>query len=132
MATNLLDKAKALVTRSSSDEITLTGQKIHTTGYGLMGLTWRASPPPQPQAFAAMKAALDTGANFWDGGEFYGTPERNSLHLLKEYFTEYPADAEKVVLSIKGGMVPGQLKPDGSAENTRLSLIHISEPTRPY
>ena len=123
MATQLLDKAKALVGQGThKSDLTLVSQKIHTTGYGLMGLTWRASPPPQPQAFSAMRAALSTGANFWDGGEFYGTPERNSLHLLNEYFTEYPKDAEKVVLSIKGGMVPGQLKPDGSAENTRRSI----------
>jgi len=33
------------------------------------GLTWVDKPPPQEQAFAAMKAALKTGANFWNGGE---------------------------------------------------------------
>lgn len=54
-----------------------------------------------------MRASLDCGANCWNGGELYGTPERNSLHLLNEYFTKYPEDADKVVLSIKGGLVPG-------------------------
>ena len=33
---------------------------------------------------------------------FYGPPDANSLQLLKWYFTEYPEDASKVVLSIKG------------------------------
>lgn len=49
-----------------------------------------------------MRAALAQGCNFWNGGEFYGTPELNSLTLLKNYFTKYPEDADKVVLSIKG------------------------------
>lgn len=69
-----------------------------------------------------MKAALDAGANFWNGGELYGTPERNSLHLLNEYFTKYPADADKVVISIKGGLVKGGLTPDGSETNVKRSV----------
>jgi pyridoxine 4-dehydrogenase len=69
-----------------------------------------------------MRTALTHGANNWNGGELYGSPERNSLHLLNEYFTKYPADAEKVVLSIKGGIVPGQMKPDGSKEGVRRSI----------
>jgi pyridoxine 4-dehydrogenase len=85
-------------------------------------MTWRQSPPPASQAFEAMRTALSLGANNWNGGELYGTPERNSLHLLNEYFTKYPEDAEKVVLSIKGGLVPGQLKPDGSEAGVKRSI----------
>jgi pyridoxine 4-dehydrogenase len=69
-----------------------------------------------------MKTALSLGANFWNGGEFYGTPEYNSLHLLNQYFTKYPEDADKVVISIKGGAKPGDLHPDGSRENVRRSI----------
>jgi pyridoxine 4-dehydrogenase len=69
-----------------------------------------------------MRTALSSGSNNWNGGEIYGNPERNSLHLLNEYFTKYPADAEKVVLSIKGGCVPGQLEPDGSKANIQRSI----------
>lgn len=69
-----------------------------------------------------MKAALANGANFWNGGEIYGTPEHNSLHLLHDYFEKYPEDADKVVLSIKGGADKGSLKANGSAENTRRSI----------
>ena len=68
-----------------------------------------------------MKAALSTGANFWNGGEFYGTPDHNSLHLLNRYFTKYPEDADKVVLSIKGGIGP-DMRPDGREENVRRSV----------
>jgi pyridoxine 4-dehydrogenase len=69
-----------------------------------------------------MRTALSLGANNWNGGELYGSPERNSLHLLNEYFTKYPGDAEKVVLSIKGGLKKGELMPDGSRENVRRSI----------
>lgn len=57
---SMIDKAmevpyegKAKVTTSGGD-IKIAGQKVHGTGYGLMGLTWRSNPPPQEQAFAAM------------------------------------------------------------------------------
>jgi pyridoxine 4-dehydrogenase len=49
-----------------------------------------------------MKAALDNGSNIWNGGEFYGPPEANSLQLLNHYFTEYPEDRDKIYLSMKG------------------------------
>jgi pyridoxine 4-dehydrogenase len=69
-----------------------------------------------------MRTALSLGANVWNGGEIYGPPTRNSLHLLNEYFTKYPEDAERVVICIKGGMIPGTLTPDGSRENIRRSI----------
>ncbi|KAI0852907.1 putative aldo/keto reductase [Daldinia vernicosa] len=101
---------------------TLVGKEVGPTGYGLMGLTWRADPISDEKAFEALKAALNNGMNFWNGGEFYGPPERNSLVLLERYFAKYPEDAEKVVLSIKGGMDPNGLGPDGSPEGTRRSI----------
>ena len=106
------------------NDLKLVGRKVGSTGYGLMGLTWRANQPSQEQAFAAMRTALECQANFWDGGEIYGNnnAERNSLHLLNEYFTKYPRDADKVVISIKGGAETGTLKPNGSPENTRRSI----------
>jgi len=88
----------------------------------ITGLTWRQDPPAQSQSIEAMRTALKCGANNWNGGELYGSPERNSLHLLNEYFTKYPEDAEKVVLSIKGGLVPGQMKPDGSKAGVQRSI----------
>ncbi|KAK5044555.1 hypothetical protein LTR84_010679 [Exophiala bonariae] len=91
-------------------------------GYGLMGLTWRADPPSQAESFDLMNTALSCGANFWNGGEFYGTPERNSLHLVAEYFTKYPENASKVLLSIKGGLKPGTQIPDGTEAGLRRSV----------
>lgn len=69
-----------------------------------------------------MRASLKNGANFWNGGTFYGTPEYNSLVLLERYFEKYPEDADKVVLSIKGGVAISGLSPDGSAEGIRRSV----------
>ncbi|KAI4938715.1 hypothetical protein J4E86_011255 [Alternaria arbusti] len=100
----------------------LVGKTVGPVGYGLMGLTWRKNPPPAEQSYEAMRTALSLGANNWNGGELYGSPERNSLHLLNEYFTKYPGDAEKVVLSIKGGLKKGEMAPDGSRENVRRSI----------
>ncbi|KAI1855494.1 hypothetical protein JX265_004577 [Neoarthrinium moseri] len=99
----------------------LLGKEVGPIGFGLMGFTWRPQPCSQEQAFAAMRAALKNGMNFWNGGEFYGTPEYNSLHLLERYFEKYPEDADKVVLSIKGG-VDTKIMPDGSPENIRRSV----------
>jgi pyridoxine 4-dehydrogenase len=79
------------------------------------------------RSFATLKAALAVGANCWNGGEIYGSAERNSLHLLNAYFTKYPEDADKVVLSIKGGYTPGGLvtpgaKPNGTPEGVKRSI----------
>jgi pyridoxine 4-dehydrogenase len=117
----------------------LVNKKIGEVGFGLMGmfsidlpstianvplpgLTWRPTPPSQEQSFEAMRTALSLGANNWNGGELYGSPERNSLHLLNEYFTKYPEDASKVVLSIKGGLAAGEMRPDGSKKNIQRSI----------
>lgn len=68
-----------------------------------------------------MRAAMEAGSNCWNGGEFYGSPENNSLTLLRKYYEKYPEDADKVVLNIKGGLRPG-MKPDGSPEFLRESI----------
>ena len=73
-----------------------------------------------------MKTALSHGANFWNGGEFYGTPSYNSMTILRQYFTENPSDADKVVLSIKGGLT-AQMQPDGSKEGVRRSVDTVLE-----
>lgn len=85
-------------------------------------MTWSGSLPAQDVCFETLNKTLELGANFWNGGELYGTPDYNSLHLFNKYFTKYPENAQKVVLSIKGGLKVGQLAPDGSEENIRRSV----------
>ena len=41
---------------------------------------------------------------------------------MPEYFRQYPENAEKVVLNVKGGRKNGGLTPDGSRENIRRSV----------
>lgn len=67
-----------------------------------------------------MRASLAVGCNLWNGGEFHGPPEANSLTLLNRYYTKHPEDAEKVVLSAKGTM--NGMTPDGTPEGVRWSV----------
>jgi pyridoxine 4-dehydrogenase len=65
-------------------------------------------------SFARILTNLTTSGNAWNGGEFYGNPDYNSLVLVERYLEKYPEDADKIVLSIKGGMNPATHKSDGS------------------
>lgn len=99
--------------------VLINGVEVGTTGFGLMGksiplslrfitltqragLTWRPNPTHTSQALKTMKAAVANKAVFWNAGTFYGPPTANSLQLLNAYFTEYPEDASKVTISVKG------------------------------
>lgn len=66
-----------------------------------LDLTLRQPPTPQEEAFKILKKALETGANFWNAGQIYGPKGATSLELLKAYFTKYPEDKDKVVISVK-------------------------------
>lgn len=105
----------------------LVNKTIGSTGFGLMGLTWRAKPQPMETSIAVMKKALEKGSNCWNGGTFYGTPEYNSLQLLNAYFTKYPEDASKVVITIKGGHNSKTHTVDGSADNIRKDIENMLE-----
>ncbi|RDA85950.1 hypothetical protein CP532_0824 [Ophiocordyceps camponoti-leonardi (nom. inval.)] len=94
-------------------------------GYGLMGFTWRPDPPPVDQAIDALKAAVDAGLTLWNGAEFYGTPEYNTMTLLHKYFSKYPDDADKIILIMKGGMDLTTQKADGSPDGVRRSIDNI-------
>ncbi|OBT60760.1 hypothetical protein VE03_10878 [Pseudogymnoascus sp. 23342-1-I1] len=98
----------------------ILGKQVGLAGYGLMGLTWRSEPLSEEDSFKAMRASLANGSNFWNGGEFYGPPDFNSLTLLEKYFTKYPQDADEVLLSIKGGLK--DMQPVGSPEYVRKSV----------
>ncbi|CAG9990576.1 unnamed protein product [Clonostachys byssicola] len=94
-------------------------------GYGLMGFTWRPETVPVEQAVEVLKSALEAGANLWNGAEFYGTAEYNSMTLIKSYFTKYPEDAERVTIIIKGLQHVQTLIPDGSPENVRQCVDNV-------
>jgi pyridoxine 4-dehydrogenase len=85
-------------------------------------LTWRPEPLPDEQCFAAIKAALESGCNYMNGGEFYGPPDNNSLTLLKKYYEKYPEDQGKIVLNIKGCIDLAKHRPDSSPSGVKTSV----------
>ncbi|KAK9457922.1 NADP-dependent oxidoreductase domain-containing protein [Dipodascopsis uninucleata] len=106
--------------------VKLLGIEVGPIGLGLMGFTWRSNQTPDEQAFATMKRAIELGAYFFNGGEFYGSPEPTlNLDLIKRFFTKYPEYADKVVLSIKGGIDMEAFSPDSSPEGLRKSVSNI-------
>lgn len=76
-------------------------------------------------AIKALKAAVESGATFWNAAEMYGPPEYNSMTLLNKYFTKYPEDADKVTLVLKGGVDIKTLAPQCSPEKIRESADNI-------
>ncbi|KAH7328930.1 NADP-dependent oxidoreductase domain-containing protein [Stachybotrys elegans] len=104
---------------------TIMNKSVGQIGFGLMGLSWRPDPPPLEQAIETLKAAYNKGSYLWNGAEFYGTPEYNSMTIIRHYFEKYPEDAEKVVIIIKGGAGLTSRDLDGSPEGIRRSIDNI-------
>jgi pyridoxine 4-dehydrogenase len=123
---------------------TISGKTVGKVGFGLMsmysgvsfiryntisennidritGLTNPSMGLTDEQGIEAIRAAISCGANYLDGGQFYGPPTRNSLTLLNKYFEKYPEDVGKIVLNIKGGMGP-DMAPAGDTESIRRSI----------
>ncbi|KAH8807600.1 NADP-dependent oxidoreductase domain-containing protein [Xylogone sp. PMI_703] len=97
---------------------TICGKPVGPVGYGLLF----NSDYTIESAVKVMKTALDNGANYWNGGTFYGPPDKNSLVLINAYFTKYPEDRDKVVINIKGGVNLAAFIPDNSEENLRETI----------
>ncbi|KAF3930429.1 hypothetical protein ABW20_dc0102412 [Dactylellina cionopaga] len=107
---------------------TIAGHKVGSLGFGLMNFTWRPTNTPDEQAFAAMNAAVERNANFFVSGEFYGTQDpQDNLYLIQRYLEKYPENADKIVLSVKGGADLKSIKPDGSPKGIRKSIDNILE-----
>ncbi|KAK4033124.1 NADP-dependent oxidoreductase domain-containing protein [Parachaetomium inaequale] len=100
---------------------TIQGKQVGNVGFGLMGLTHPPGRLTDEEGFAAIKAALAAGCNYMNGGEFYGTPEVNSLTLLNKYYQKYPEDRDKIVLNVKGCIFEN-MRPDGSPAAVKTSV----------
>ncbi|KIM92950.1 hypothetical protein OIDMADRAFT_107026 [Oidiodendron maius Zn] len=110
---------------------TIVDKVVGQNGLGLMRLTDPVNPMPDEAAFKVLKAALAEGVTLWNGADFYGTPEHNSLHLLASYFATYPEDADKVVVCIKSGVVDmRRYLIDGSPECVRRLVVNANNTLR--
>lgn len=97
------------------------GKEVGRIGYGIMSLTW-SNVVSDEEAVACMEHAYECGARFFNGGDFYGTPERNSLHVVKKYFEKHPEQANEIVFSLKVGLVRdenGAMRIAASSEDVR-------------
>ncbi|EIN07515.1 aldo/keto reductase [Punctularia strigosozonata HHB-11173 SS5] len=110
--------------------------EVAKVAHGLMLMTWKPTPVPDEQCFEAIIAGIDQlppGAKmFINSGEFYGhNLSTANLELLSRFFAKYPEYADKVFLSVKGGMKAHTLVPDASPENLRRSVDYIIEKLGP-
>ncbi|KAI0257208.1 NADP-dependent oxidoreductase domain-containing protein [Lactifluus subvellereus] len=108
---------------------------VAKVAHGLMMMTWKPTPVPDEDAFAAIKAGIDAlplGVKmFLNSAEFYGQGLTTAnLDLLARFFERYPEYADRTFLSVKGGTLPGQLASDGSRENLRRSVDAILKALR--
>jgi pyridoxine 4-dehydrogenase len=97
-------------------------------GFTFPNFAPRTTPLSDEEAFAAMKAAIDGGATFWNGGAYYGfgaNGELLNLELIARFFTKYPELADKVFLSVKGAFNVRKMGPDGSPEFLRADVDAI-------
>ena len=107
---------------------TISSRQVGRIGFGMGGLTaFGTEKISTEDAIGILKAALDAGANFWNAGENYGTLDYNSLHLLNAYFTKYPGDAEKVVVSVKGCYDRTSFQACTDVESVRASIERCFE-----
>ncbi|KDQ18023.1 hypothetical protein BOTBODRAFT_546723 [Botryobasidium botryosum FD-172 SS1] len=101
-------------------------------GHGLMMATWKPIPVPDEQIFEAMKTAVETAGPdakmIFNSAEFYGiNPPTANLSLINRFFTKYPEYADRVFLSVKGGINFQKRGPDSSEANLRLSVDNINK-----
>ncbi|KAK7693340.1 hypothetical protein QCA50_002908 [Cerrena zonata] len=104
---------------------------VGKVAHGLMMMTWRAQPVSDEEAFASIKAGIDSlapGAKmFLNSGEFYANDLGTAnLELVARFFEKYPDYADKAFLSVKGGVIPATFGIDGSVENLRKSVTNIN------
>ncbi|MFI6868120.1 aldo/keto reductase [Nocardia sp. NPDC050406] len=84
-----------------------TGPRVSRLGLGAMGMSGMYGATDDATSIAAIHAALDSGANLIDTGDFYGMGHNESL--VRTALSE--RDRDEVVLSVKFGALRG---PDNS------------------
>lgn len=70
------------------------------------GMAFPTMPYAEEIGLECLRTAVETGCVAFNGGEFYGTPTNNSLTLLKTFHERFPELGDKIVLNVKGAMLP--------------------------
>ncbi|KAF1951057.1 Aldo/keto reductase [Byssothecium circinans] len=100
---------------------TILNKNVGSIGFGMVSLTTPYAPTPEDRAIECLRIAAETGSLSFNGAEFYGLPTWNSLTLLNRFYAKYPEYADKVLLNVKGAMLP-TFAPTGEPEAVRKSV----------
>ncbi|KAF2864684.1 NADP-dependent oxidoreductase domain-containing protein [Massariosphaeria phaeospora] len=100
---------------------TILGKEVGSIGYGMAGLSIPPYMPPEEQAIECLRTAADLGCLCFNAGEFYGHPLYNSLTLLHRFWAKYPQYADRVLVNVKGAMLP-TFAPSGDSAVIRKSV----------
>ncbi|KAK7463588.1 hypothetical protein VKT23_006934 [Stygiomarasmius scandens] len=116
-----------MVSKSTKLGGTASDVSVARVSHGLMSITWTPNPVPDEICFEAIKAGVDAlppgvkaflnTADFYD--QNWGT---GNLEMLSRFFAKYPEYADRIFLSVKGGVNPAKHGPDGSLEYLRTSV----------
>jgi pyridoxine 4-dehydrogenase len=104
-------------------------KQVSPVGYGLASLAGGPKIPSLDVALECLHTAATSGSLAWNAGEFYGTPEYNTLTILRAFREKYPDLADKVLLNIKGAIK--NFMPIGTPEFVRESVDRYKEQLGP-
>ncbi|KAF5367563.1 hypothetical protein D9758_003648 [Tetrapyrgos nigripes] len=115
-----------MVTQSIKLGGTASDVVVARVAHGLMAMTLNSPPVPDETCFEAIKAGVDAlppGVKaFLNAADFYAPDSGTAnLEMLSRFFNKYPEYADKIFLSVKGGMTVN-LQPDGSYEYLKKSV----------
>ncbi|VDB82826.1 unnamed protein product [Peniophora sp. CBMAI 1063] len=107
---------------------------VAKVGTGLMLLTWTRTPLPDEELFEVLKTAIDAvpagSKMLFNSAQFYALDlGTGNLELLARFFERYPLYADRVFLTVNGGM-KNKMEPDPSPEGLRASIEKCAKALR--
>ncbi|WUC08109.1 aldo/keto reductase [Nocardia sp. NBC_00565] len=103
---------------TTSTELGKTGPAVSRIGLGAMGMSGMYGASDDAESIATIHAALDSGANLIDTGDFYGAGHNEML--IGKAIAERPR--EDVVLSVKFGALRGPGGTWGGTDSRPVAL----------
>ncbi|EJU05435.1 aldo/keto reductase [Dacryopinax primogenitus] len=95
--------------------------RVGKVGHGLMLMTWKPTPAPEDQCFAAIRTSLEHGVGMFNSAEFYGiNPREANLNLIRQFLANHPEYTNQMFLSVKSSS-------RSSEEQVGQSIANISQ-----